>query len=224
MKRSRTSERSSGVAVTTALSAPPHQAAAPVRVTEPGVCGGCGLATAYACPNCQAACFCSTGCLVRARHTHDCGKSSCMAFALPPERLFGCWINAQLKFGQRFALRNLDHHPPCWALRPSRRYGLKELRLDQPAAKKLARLVTSRRSRDEKGFLKIGDISYPGYHGYTAIPGELDDEEQARVTSQLARKGSRRNHDQERGIQYALEHCSALKKLVDQVCEHLGVC
>ena len=189
----------------------------------PGVCGGCGLATAYACPNCQAR-FCSTGCLVRARHMHDCGKSSCIAFALPPERLFGCWINAQLMFGQRFALRNLVHHPPCWALRPSRRYGLKELRLDQSAAKKLARLVTSRRDRDEKGFLKIGNISYPGYHGYTAIPGELDDEEQARVTSQLARKGSGRDHDQERGIQYALENCSALKKLVDQVCEHLGGC
>ena len=220
MKRMRRSEHPTSV--TTALSAPPHRAAAIERVKEPGVCGGCGLATAYACKTCQTVHFCSTGCLERARHTNDCGKSFCKAVDLPCERLFGCWLNAHLISRGRFALRNLDEHSPCWALLPSRSYGLKKLCVDQGAAKRLALLVTS--PRDEPGFLKIGDISYPGYHGYNAIPGELNSEEQARVTSQLARKGKGRDHDQKRGLQYALDHCRDLKKLVDQVCEHLGGC
>ena len=54
----------------------PLHAAAPVLVDQPGICGSCGLATAYACPQCKTAHFCSGGCLERARalHTLDCGE------------------------------------------------------------------------------------------------------------------------------------------------------
>ena len=67
-------------ALTMALSRP-RNAAAPVLVVRPGICGGCGLATAYACPHCKTAHFCAPRCLERVwqRHTHDCGEDWCKA-------------------------------------------------------------------------------------------------------------------------------------------------
>ena len=168
MKRMRRSEHPTSV--TTALSAPPHRAAAIERVKEPGVCGGCGLATHYTCPQCETAHFCSTGCLERARHMHDCGKPSCKAVDLPCERLVGCWINAYLRGGGRFSLhQQADDERPPWALQPSPIYGLVSLQLDSKMAGELAQLVKSTDNRDGKGYLKIGTNSYPGYQAYTAI-------------------------------------------------------
>ena len=71
-----------------------------------------------------------------------------------------------------------------------------------------------------------GEASAASNHkGYTAIPGEVNNEEQCRVTSQLARKGRGGNdHDRLRGLQYAIDHCSALRLLVDEVCLYLGGC
>ena len=211
-------------ALAMALSTPLH-AAKPVPVARPGICGSCGLATSYACPQCVVAHFCSTGCLERARdmHTPDCGKPSCKAVDLPSDgRLLGCWINAYLRGGGRFSLHQPDNHPPM-ALQPSPSYGLVSLQLDPKIAGELAQLVTS--NRDAHGYLKICDNSYPGYKGYTAIPGEVNNEEQCRVTSQLARKGRGGNdHDRLRGLQYAIDHCSALRLLVDEVCLYLGGC
>ena len=198
-------------------------AAAPVHISEPGVCCGCGLGTAYACPSCRKVHFCSTGCLERARGMHDCGNDFCIRSGnIPHQRLADCWINAHLKLGDRFALPDRHGQPPGRALQPSESYGVKKLSVSPLEARELAHLVTT--SRDEMGMLKIGDISYPGYHGYHAIPGPLNNEEQARVTSQLARKGTGRGFDEKRGLQYALNHWGPLKKLVDEVCKHLGGC
>ena len=191
----------------------------------PGVCGGCGLATHYTCPQCKTAHFCGTGCLERARDMHGlvCETASCMAVDLPSGgRLVGCWINAYLRGGGRFSLHQPDKRPPM-ALQPSPSYGLVSLQLDSKMAGELAQLVTS--NRDVQGYLKIGKNSYPGYKGYTAIPGKVNNEEQSRVTSQLSRKGRGGNdHDRLRGLQYAIDNCSALRLLVDEVCFRLGGC
>ena len=198
-------------------------AAKPVPVARPGICGSCGLATSYACPQCVTAHFCSPGCLERARdmHAFDCG--TCKAVDLPSDgRLLGCWTNAYLRGGGRFSLHQPDKRPPM-ALQPSPSYGLVSLQLDSKMAGELAQLVTS--NRDVQGYLKIGKNSYPGYKGYTAIPGEVNNEEQSRVTSQLSRKGRGGNdHDRLRGLQYAIDNCSALRLLVDEVCFRLGGC
>ena len=50
---------------TKAPSAPLH-ADPPVLISRPGVCGFCGLGTAFACPQCITVHFCSAGCLAQA--------------------------------------------------------------------------------------------------------------------------------------------------------------
>ena len=210
----------------------PRNAAAPVRAMLPGVCGGCGLATHYTCPQCKTAHFCSTGCLERARDMHDlvCGTPSCMAVDLPSGgRLVGCWINAYLRGGGRFSLhQQADDERRPWALQPSPIYGLVSLQLDSKMAGELAQLVKSTDNRDAKGYLKIGTNSYPGYQAYTAISGEVNNEEQSRVTAQLARRkaGGRGGaaYDRAHGLQYAIDYCGNLRELVNEVCVYLGGC
>ena len=205
-----------------ALSTPPH-AAAPVLVAQPGTCGGCGLATAYACPQCCVAHFCTPGCLERALewHARECGTASCKAVELPPWHQLdtrGCGLNALLRGGCGFSLSGGRSN----RLQPSPTHGLTPLQLPAELAGLLAQLVA--RQRDEHDYLKIGDVSYPGYGSYKVIPAKLDAREQMRATSMLARKGpGGAGYDRQRGLQYALDNCACLALLVRNVCEHLGL-
>ena len=155
---------------TKAPSAPLH-ADPPVLISRPGVCGFCGLGTAFACPKCRTVHFCGAGCLERGRD-HACGAPFCRAVNLPSSRaldrssgsLTSCWINAYLRGGGRFSL-----HPPSLTQQPNLSYGLVPLTLSAKAAADLSKVVIE--ERDHNGYLKIGTNSYPGYANYTAIPG-----------------------------------------------------
>ena len=76
-----------------------------------------------------------------------------------------CAINALLRGGGRFHLCQLDgeEHPP-WALPVDPHYGLVPLHIGAQLAEVLANLVLN--SQDKHGYLQIGGVSYPGYHGY----------------------------------------------------------
>ena len=215
------------MALTKAPSEPLHDAP-PVVVAWPGVCGFCGLGTKYACPQCRTVHFCSRDCLERGR-AHDCDGPTCQAVALPSNcaqdrstgGLVKCWINAYLRGGGGFSLRQPER---SLTLQPSLSYGLASLQLSPRVAADLAKECTS--GRDREGFLKIGANSYPGYAGYTAIPGVVNAKEQSRATAQLARnkRGGRGglSYDRDQGLQYALDNCEALRLLVGEVCKHLG--
>ena len=120
--------RSAPRALPMALITPLH-AAAPVRVAQPGTCGGCGLATAYACPHCSVAHFCTPGCLERSRdwHARECGTPYCKAVELPPWHQLdprGCRLNALLRGGCRFSCGGRSTQ-----LQPSPNHGLTPLQL-----------------------------------------------------------------------------------------------
>ena len=76
----------------------------------------------------------------------------------------------------------------------------------------------------------IRDSPNPGYQAYTAISGEVNNEEQSRVTAQLARRkgrgrgGASAAYDRAHGLQYAIDYCGNLRELVNEVCVYLGGC
>jgi hypothetical protein len=149
------------------LSTPLHTA------ERPGICGHCGLATAYACPECTTAHFCSRRCLEDAQGTHapDCGQPWCKAVDLPHSgRLRGCWVNALLRNGGRFSL---SVERSLWWAQPTLEHGLVPLQLDSKRVADLARVV--KEGWADNDFLKIGKQSYPGYTNYTAIQGEANE-------------------------------------------------
>ena len=158
--------------LTKAPSAPLH-ADPPVLIARPGVCGFCGLGTAFACPQCRTVHFCSADCLERGRD-HVCGGPDCKAVDLPSDSPLGrssggmlsCWLNAYLRGGGHFSL-----HPQGGAatLRPSLTYGVVQLQVNPKAAADLSKVIINK--RDTAGYLKIGTNSYPGFTDYTAIPG-----------------------------------------------------
>jgi len=146
----------------------------PVPTARQGVCGFCGLGTAFVCPLCSTVHFCSADCLDRGRD-HVCEGPNCLAVDLPSNcpldrssgSLASCWLNAYLRGGGHFSL-----HPRGRAatlLRPSLSYGVVQLQVNAKAAADLSKVVINERDKD--GYLKIGTNSYPGYAGYTAIPG-----------------------------------------------------
>ena len=145
----------------------------PVPTALGGVCGFCGLGTAFVCPLCRTVHFCSADCLDRGRD-HVCDGPKCKAVDLPNDNpkgrtsggMLSCWINAKLRGGGSFSL-----HPRrgAAALMPSGTYGVVQLQVDPKAAADLSKVVINERDKDD--FLKIGTNSYPGYAGYTAIPG-----------------------------------------------------
>ena len=145
----------------------------PVPTALGGVCGFCGLGTAFVCPLCMTVHFCSADCLDRGRD-HVCDGPNCKAVDLPNDNqngrtsggMLSCWINAKLRGGGSFSL-----HPRrgAAALMPSGTYGVVPLQVDPKAAADLSKVVINERDKDD--FLKIGTNSYPGYASYTAIPG-----------------------------------------------------
>ena len=151
----------------------PLDADQPVPIARPGVCGFCGLGTAFACPQCRTVHFCSADCLERGRD-HVCGGPDCKAVDLPSDSpldrtsggMLSCWLNAYLRGGGHFSL-----HPQggTATLRPSLTYGVVQLQVNPKAAADLSKVVINK--RDTAGFLKIGTNSYPGFTDYTAIPG-----------------------------------------------------
>ena len=145
----------------------------PVPTARQGVCGFCGLGTAFVCPLCSTVHFCSADCLDRGRD-HVCDGPKCKAVDLPNDNpmdrtsggMQSCWINAYLRGGGNFSL-----HPRRGAatLKPSCIYGVVQLQVNPTAAADLSKVVINERDKDD--FLKIGTNSYPGYASYTAIPG-----------------------------------------------------
>ena len=152
-----------------ALSQPLHGAGV-VPAKKSGICGGCGLVTGYVCAACETVHFCSSECLGRLQDKHhlDCGQPWNQAVAPPADAQYKlCAINALLRGGGRFHLRQDGEPQPPWALPVDPLYGLVPLRIGAPLAEVLADLVLH--SRDKAGYLKIGDVSYPGYQGYPVM-------------------------------------------------------
>ena len=145
----------------------------PVPIARQGVCGFCGLGTAFACPQCRTVHFCSADCLDRGRG-HVCEGPECKAVDLPSDLpgdrtsggMLSCWINAYLRGGGYFSL-----HPRgrTATLMPSLSYGVVQFQVNSSAAAELSKVVINERDKDD--FLKIGTNSYPGYASYKAIPG-----------------------------------------------------
>ena len=137
----------------------------PVPIARQGVCGFCGLGTAFACPQCRTVHFCSADCLDRGRD-HVCEGPECKAVDLPSDfpgdrtsgGMLSCWINAYLRGGGYFSL-----HPRgrTATLMPSLSYGVVQFQVNSSAAAELSKVVINERDKDD--FLKIGTNSYPGY-------------------------------------------------------------
>ena len=179
---------------------------------EPGICGGCGLGTAYVCTRCRKAHFCD-GCLELAQGTHriDCGQIWCEAVCLPPAVYRECWLNALLRSGWSFSLPRLSGEHPLKTLVAHPSYGVAQLQFDADASAALADVILKSR---EQGVLTIAGRRFLGFR-YGAITEPVNEAEQRRVTSRATKtKG---------GIDWCMEHCAPLRRLVQEACDALGL-
>ena len=187
-----------------------------VTATTAGVCGACGRGTRSVCPSCQVTHFCSAVCLraVYEAHEADCGRpTQGKPVLLPVIALRGSDVNTRLVTSGIFGLKVRPGAPPPKQFVAQHPFGLVAFSVSAQLARDMAEFVIH--SRSEDGYLLVGGVVRPGYHGYTPVQADkVDEGEQSRVTCMLLRS---RGH-----ITHCIANCVPFGHLVQQVCAFLG--
>ena len=125
------------------MQTPDAKQLAVVSLDDAGVCGTCGQVTAYGCPSCLVAHFCSRSCLQLAfrAHSEECGLPSQVEVDMPSQADAANPVNTRLLMHGCFSLKTTEAEsaPRSFAVLPQ--HGLVPLEVPTDVCSPLVQVV-----------------------------------------------------------------------------------
>ena len=197
------------------MQTPDAKQLAVVSLDDAGVCGTCGQVTAYGCPSCLVAHFCSRSCLQLAFRAHslECGLPGQVKVDMPSQADAANPVNTRLLMHGCFSLKTTkkESAPHLFAVLPQ--HGLVPLEVPTDLCSPLVQVLMHSRSPD--GFVQLAGREFFGYESYSLLASGVtaNSYEQSRRTTMLLKS---KGH-----LKFWCKNCPSFMSLVCHVAAFL---